>query len=68
MNVEDVKKRVAEIRKLAETDFETAHFKEDALFFELLVAIRDRQYEGRTADLANEALKSSEIRFTRACA
>jgi hypothetical protein len=62
MTPDDVKSRVAAIE--AESgDNETAHCDEDALYQAVLLAIAEGAAEPR--ELAREALKTSELTFTR---
>lgn len=63
LTVETVRERVQIIARLAETDDEAAHAKEDELHREVL------QHFAATGDsLAIEALKTLEIQFSRWCA
>src|ERR1051326_1491076 len=64
--VQDVKSRVAKIRKLRD-DSEMAHAAEDALYEELLAAIASGIAE-EPAAMARVALETSTIDFERWCA
>ncbi|WP_303985888.1 hypothetical protein [Niallia circulans] len=66
MTVDDVMKRVEDIRQVAEAeDDETAHGMEDELYAEVLKAIANGV--DNPEKLATEALKTLEIEFSRWC-
>lgn len=65
MTVEQVRERVAEIRADRHDD-ERAHSNEDALWGDVLQHIADGG--GNAAELAAEALKTTQISFARWCA
>ncbi len=66
MTVAGIQKVVAAIAK-ASNDEETAHAMEDALWESVLEHIA-LVSDGRSGDLAAEALKTREIKFPRWCA
>lgn len=67
MTVDDVRARVAEIERIgSERDYEMAHGKEDDLREDVLRAIADGS--PIAADLAREALATSQLDFARWCA
>lgn len=66
MTVEDVKAKVAAIRKIAEEDYEIAHSMEDALYRDVLTEISMGRHDAD--DLASEALQTKNIDFARYCA
>jgi regulator of protease activity HflC (stomatin/prohibitin superfamily) len=64
----EVTERVEEIRELA-GDYEAAHSREDQLHQDVLRAIATGRYDAKfAAQLAAEALKTTEIDFPRPCA
>ena len=65
--MEDIKKRVATIRSYAalQLDDRKCHEWEDSLRADVLRAIADGAQD--SSDLAFEALKTTEIHFTREC-
>ncbi|MFW0909667.1 hypothetical protein [Bacillus altitudinis] len=66
MTVDDVMKRVEDIRQVAEAeDDETAHGMEDELYIDVLGAIVNGADDPEK--LAAEALKTLEIEFSRWC-
>ena len=65
ITAEWVRERVAEIRAMADDD-EVAHSEEDSLRQAVLAAIAEGA--PNAAELASEALKTSQIRFARWCA
>ena len=62
MTIEEIKRRVKEIKQLSE-DNEYAHIKEDRLWENVLQAIADKSENPH--ELAKEALETSKISFTR---
>jgi hypothetical protein len=66
INLDDVRKRVAEVRELAD-DPEAAHSAEDALWESVLTAISNGVCDDEQA-CAKEALKTQRIKFARWCA
>ncbi len=66
MDVESVKRRLADIKASAGDD-EGAHVMEDTLHRDVLMAIRDHDCDD-PAGCAGEAIKSGEIQFSRWCA
>lgn len=65
MNIETVKARVAEMVAM-KADDEQAHSEEDALHQDVLRAIADGRCDDPAA-CAREALKTTEIDFSRWC-
>ena len=65
MTVDEVRRRVADIAEEAGDD-ESAHSDEDSLRHDVLAAIAAGA--PNAAELAAEALKTSEIEFARWCA
>lgn len=64
---DDVRQRVVEIEEVGDSDYERAHSLEDALYKDILEAIReDRCYAIQAC--AREALKSQDIDFRRVSA
>jgi hypothetical protein len=63
MTIEEVRKRLEEIRAVARYDGE-AHEKEDGIFVAVLEAIANGTCADPTA-CAREALKSRDIKFSR---
>jgi hypothetical protein len=67
MTIEDVKKRLLQIKKDAdENDPEAAHLEEDGMMFAVLKAIANGATNAK--ELASEAIKSIDIDFPRWCA
>lgn len=62
MTLDDVRARVARIEAM-KADDETAHYEEDELWSDVLVAIRDGAKDASA--LATEALKTGDIDFAR---
>ena len=67
MNVEDVRKKVAEISAVSDEDDEQAHLSEDELYQEVMEAIANGECDD-PAGCAKEALKTLDIDFSRWCA
>lgn len=63
----DIQRELIAIAKLAHSgDFEAAHAAEDALHQRVLGVVAEEATEA--GKLAREALRTLELRFTRACA
>jgi hypothetical protein len=60
MTLEEVRKRIAEIKEISH-DGEAAHSKEDDLYFDVLTAIAEGHPDAQ--ELAREALKADEIPY-----
>lgn len=69
MTTEEAKKRLEEIRVLAEgeVDYESAHKKEDRLHRDVLTAIAEGRCDN-PAECAAIAMQSWQIEFSRWCA
>lgn len=65
ITVDEVRAAVEKIRVISDDD-ETAHTREDALHFKVLMAIADGAPDSR--ELAEEAVKTAAIDFARWCA
>lgn len=75
LTIEEVKAKVKEIQKAAETeDYEAAHGMEDYLWKDVLQTIakapgyQDKLMDSSYKDLAIEALKTTKVKFPRSCA
>lgn len=67
MTVAHIERRIEMIRSLGR-DFEAQHSEEDQLFEDVLRAIANEESLENARDLAEAALKSVELNFTRVCA
>ncbi len=68
VTVDDIKTRLIEVAKCACLgDFEAAHIAEDALYFDVLVAIASGNDNGQARELARQAIRSRELVFKRVC-
>lgn len=67
MRVEDARRRVELVRKLA-ADVERAHVEEDKLHVDVLRAIANGETGNHTRALAEIALETLDIEFPRYCA
>lgn len=67
MTVQHIQLRIEMIRSLG-WDFEAQHAEEDQLFVDVLWAISEEESLENARDLAEAALKSRELKFTRVCA
>ena len=67
MTIEEIKRRVAEIKEVGDADFEASHGNEDSLHEDVLQAIADGDF-GEASKWATEALKTLDIDFNRYCA
>lgn len=66
MTVEEIRKRIKEIKGIRESDWEAKHGMEDQLRHDVLRAIADGASD--PAALAKEVLKTSLLDFRRECA
>ena len=66
MNLDDVKKSLADIEAMKDDD-ESAHNAEDALYASFIQHVADTA-GGDLAEMAREVLKTADIDFTRWCA
>jgi len=68
MTADEIRRRVDLIRAMAEQDCEAAHIMEDELHRDVLRYIATKGPPGVDAEgLAQEALESRKIEFTRHC-
>jgi hypothetical protein len=63
MTLQEIQKRLTDIRNVSEDD-EVAHGREDALLWDFIKELADGECE-QPVECANELLKSLEINFSR---
>ncbi len=63
MDIEEIKKRLEEIKKLAECDYAMAHSKTDNLYTDALRSIANGEKDSQ--NIAKEVLKAEKIDFER---
>ena len=67
MNVEYVRERLAELKRIGNKDFEKAHSLEDDLYAEFVRYVA-RHGSTELQNLAHEILRSKDINYRRVCA
>lgn len=66
MNIEYVRERLAELKRIGNKDFERAHSMEDDLYVEFVQHVAQRG-SPELQELAKELLRSKDIEFLRSC-